>query len=305
MDWSRIKLYYTDHIELPLPPGHRFPNEKYRRLREALLESGVVHPGQLVPGPEASLEDLFRAHDERYVRGFKAGTLAEKEIRPIGLPWSQELYLRSASGAGGLIKASEEALVHGYSGLLAGGTHHAHRSHGEGYCVFNDFAVAILTLLAKRKIQHALVLDLDVHQGNGNSSILGSRSDVFVCSLHGEKNYPFRKVPSHLDVTLAPDTDDSTYLAVLEETLERIPQKTDILFYQAGVDVLKTDKLGSFALSLEGVRRRDRRVFEWARARQIPVVTCAGGGYADPISDTVEAYRQTIVAARDILFPLR
>lgn len=283
-----------------MPQGHRFPMQKYRLLREALLHSGLISPEQLHPAPKAQEVDLLRAHDERYVMGLKLGTLSEKEVRPIGLPFGPELYQRSLVSCGGFIAATESALEVGYSVLLAGGTHHAHRDRGEGFCVFNDFAVASLRLLAHKRCRRVLILDLDVHQGNGNSSILGEREDVFICSLHGEKNYPFRKVPSHLDVALSEGTNDDEYLHVLEKTLRLLPG-ADILLYQAGVDILKTDKLGTFHMTQAGVRARDEMVFAWARTHGLPVAQAIGGGYSDPIEDSIKAYVGTIGAAKTSL----
>jgi len=300
MDWSRVKLFYTDFAEVPMPEGHRFPMHKYRMLRENLLEQKIIDPAQLYAAPEVSFEDLLRAHDSSYVEGLRHGTISEKEARPIGLPMGEALFKRSLVSCGGFVAATLSALEIGYSALLAGGTHHAHRDRGEGFCVFNDFAVATLRLLETKRARRVVILDLDVHQGNGNSSILGNREDVFICSLHGERNYPFRKVPSHLDVPLPEGTSDEEYLHVLEQTLKLIPVG-DILLYQAGVDVLKSDKLGTFHLTLEGVRQRDEMVFHWAKAHSLPVAQAIGGGYADPIEDSIQAYSQTIKVARKVL----
>lgn len=193
MTWSNFRFFYTDHIVVPLPPEHRFPMNKYRLLHETLVNENIIPEAQLHPAPPVKLEDLLLAHSEKYVLGLKNNSLPEKELRPIGLNWSPELLMRSYCAVGGFIEASYSALERGYSGMLAGGTHHAHTDRGEGYCVFNDFAVAALKLLKENEVKKILILDLDVHQGNGNSSILGQRDDVFVMSIHGEKNYPFRK----------------------------------------------------------------------------------------------------------------
>lgn len=300
MDWSRVKLFYTDFAEVAMPQGHRFPMHKYRLLREAILQKNLVPQSQLYRAPEVSEEDLLRAHDERYVMGLKHGTLTDKEVRPIGLPMGAELYRRSLVSCGGFVAATLCALETGYSALLAGGTHHAHRESGEGFCVFNDFAVASLKLIAEKKMRRVVILDLDVHQGNGNSSILGQREDVFICSLHGERNYPFRKVPSHLDVPLPEGTGDDEYLTTLERTLKMIPSG-DIMLYQAGVDVLKTDKLGTFHMSHDGVKERDKMVFQWSLEHSMPVAQAIGGGYSDPIEESIKAYVGTIAAAKEIL----
>lgn len=301
MSWEKFSFFYTDHIEVPLPPEHRFPMRKYRMLREKLLEEKILAPNQLFEAPQARDQDLLRAHELSYLKGLKENTLTEKELRPIGLTWSPELLLRSYTSVGGFVSAVEHALQDGFSALLAGGTHHAHRDRGEGYCVFNDFAVGALKLLEEKRIKKILIIDLDVHQGNGNSSILGHREDVFIFSMHGEKNYPFRKVPSHLDVALPESADDLTYLKALEEALSSLPSDVDMIFYQAGVDNLKEDTLGTFDLTFEGLMKRDRMVFEFSKGK--PLAMAIGGGYARPIELTVEAHANTFKVAKEILSP--
>jgi acetoin utilization deacetylase AcuC-like enzyme len=299
MSWNGIPFFYNDHIKVPLPPGHRFPMEKYQLLRESLLVNNVLIPDQLYPSPEANIQDLLLAHTEGYVRGLVESTLSEKELRPIGLTWSPELLKRSLCSVGGFVKAAEAALEFNFSAILAGGTHHAHADRGEGYCVFNDFAVAALKLIHEKKVEKILIIDLDVHQGNGNSSILGKRDDVFILSLHGEKNYPFRKVPSTLDVPLQEGTTDEAYLKALEAALDSIRFDFDLILYQAGVDNLKEDTLGTFAMSFEGLMKRDKMVFEFAKSHKRPLAMAIGGGYAKPISLTVEAHTNTFRVARD------
>lgn len=297
MSWSDYKFYFTDHIEVPLPEGHRFPMQKYRMLREKLISDGIADDKQLVPADMVSEEDLLRAHSEIYVSGLTNNTLSEKELRPIGLTWSKELLVRSFTSVGGFVAATDTALKDGFSALLAGGTHHAHADRGEGYCVFNDFAVAALRLLETNKVKKILIIDLDVHQGNGNSSILGQRKDIFIMSVHGEKNYPFRKVPSSLDVPLPSAIGDEEYLSALSEALKKIPQDFDIIFYQAGVDVLKEDSLGTFNLTFDGIMKRDRMIFEFSRGT--PLALAIGGGYATPIDLTVEAHANTFKVAKE------
>jgi acetoin utilization deacetylase AcuC-like enzyme len=296
MNWNQFSFFYADHVEVPLPQGHRFPMHKYRMLREKLLEEGVVSPHQLLAATPVLDQDLLRAHSESYVLGLKNMTLSHKELRPIGLTWGQELLLRSYTSVGGFVSATDSALTTGFSALLAGGTHHAHADRGEGYCVFNDFAVAALRLLDQKRVRKILIIDLDVHQGNGNSSILGGREDVFILSLHGEKNYPFRKVPSHLDVALAEHTADEEYLEALRKALLNIPQDFEMIFYQAGVDNLKEDSLGTLDLTLEGLKLRDRMVFEFAKNH--PLAMAIGGGYANPIELTVRAHLNTFEEAK-------
>jgi acetoin utilization deacetylase AcuC-like enzyme len=275
--------------------------KKYRMLREKLLEDEILSPYQLFKAPKAKDTDLLRAHDLRYLQGLKENTLSEKELRPIGLTWSPELLLRSYASVGGFVSAAEKALETGFSALLAGGTHHAHRDRGEGYCVFNDFAVAALKLLEEKLVKRILIIDLDVHQGNGNSSILGQRNDLFIFSMHGEKNYPFRKVPSHLDLALPEKTDDASYLRALEKGLSSVPSDFDVIFYQAGVDNLKEDTLGTFDLTFEGLMARDRMVFEFSRGK--PIALAIGGGYARPIELTVHAHANTFKVAKMMLAP--
>lgn len=298
MSWDHFKFYYTDHIEVPLPTGHRFPMLKYRMLREKVIRDGIINLTQLHESPLALDQDLLRAHKEEYLYGLKNNTIPEKELRPIGLTWSPELLKRSYSSVGGFVAATDSAIENGFSALLAGGTHHAHADRGEGYCVFNDFAVAALRLIELKKVKKILILDLDVHQGNGNSSILGKRDDIFILSLHGEKNYPFRKIPSHLDIPLPEKTNDEQYLSALDKALKKIHFNFDIIFYQAGVDNLKEDKLGTFELTFEGLKERDKIVFNYGKNK--PMAMAIGGGYASPIDLTVEAHANTFKMAKTI-----
>lgn len=275
--------------------------EKYRLLHEALVREHIMSEGQLHASPAVEMHDLLLAHDETYVWGLKNNLLTEKELRPIGLTWSDELWKRSLHSVGGFVAATDSAMKNGFSALLAGGTHHAHADRGEGYCVFNDFAVAALRLIEQKKAKNILIIDLDVHQGNGNSSILGSRTDVFVVSLHGEKNYPFRKVPSHLDIALKERTSDEEYLKALSKALQDISHLDfDILLYQAGVDNLKEDSLGTFDMSFDGLMERDRMVFDFALSKKKPVALAIGGGYAKPIELTVKAHVNTFKVAREM-----
>ncbi len=270
---------------------------KYTLLYEKLIAEKIISPDQVFPGPEVDRRDLLLAHDLRYVEGIQHGTLPAQELRPIGLPWSPGMYQRSLCSVGGFMAATENAISDGFSALLAGGTHHAHRDRGEGFCVFNDFAVAALKLLSTNRMKKILIIDLDVHQGNGNSSILGERDDVFILSLHGERNYPFRKVKSHLDVALPEGTGDEFYLSELERVMKILPD-ADMIFYQAGVDVLKEDKLGTFALSFDGIKERDRMIFQYALRKNLPLAMAAGGGYGQPIELSIEAHANTFREAR-------
>ncbi len=298
MSWNKHSFFYTDHIQVPLPPQHRFPMEKYKLLRLGLVEENVLSPDQLFEAPCATEQDLLLAHTPDYVWGLKNHTLSEKELRPIGLPWSEALLQRSYHSVGGFMAASENSLSTGFSALLAGGTHHAHADRGEGYCVFNDFAVAALKLIQEKKAKKILILDLDVHQGNGNSSILGLRDDIFILSLHGEKNYPFRKISSHLDVALPEKIKDDQYLEALQMALQKVQDfSCDVIFYQAGVDILTFDSLGTFDVSFEGVIERDKIVFQFAKSKGVPLAMAIGGGYSTPISHTIRAHINTFKTA--------
>lgn len=294
-------LYYPDTPDLPLPAGHRFPSRKYRLLREKIAEQGFLKDWRLAPSPLATSEDLERAHAPAYVRSVLDGTLAPDMQRRIGLPWSETLALRSRATVGGSVAAAREALRSGFSGQLAGGTHHAHRDFGSGYCVFNDLAVAALALLADGSVERIAIVDLDVHQGDGNAALLTGNPAAFVLSVHGDKNFPFRKVPSDLDVALPDGTDDRGYLHAVADALDAIAGfRPDIVLYLSGVDPLRNDTLGRLALTIDGLMERDRLVLEFSRRRGIPVSIAIGGGYADPISDTVEAYANTFRVAHEV-----
>jgi acetoin utilization deacetylase AcuC-like enzyme len=298
-----MRVFYTDKYTVELPEGHRFPMEKYRLVREALLKEQVLHPNELYEPQIVSPETVTLAHTRKYVESICNGTIEPKAMRRIGFPWTPALVTRSLASVGGALCAGEEALRVGVSGNLAGGTHHALVNAGEGYCVFNDIAVVILYLLKNKKIRRAAIVDLDVHQGNGNSDILADRKDVFIFSMHGEKNYPFRKVPSTLDIGLADNTGDDEYLAALEEALPKVfAFEPEIVFFQAGVDPLKEDVLGRLSLSKEGLAKRDRLVLSECKKRSIPISLALGGGYAKPIHLTVEAHTQTYRIVKEI-FP--
>ncbi|MCS7211265.1 MAG: histone deacetylase [Chloroherpetonaceae bacterium] len=296
-----MKVFYSDRYTIPLPEGHRFPMEKYRLIRFALLREGVVRDSELQEPPLATREQLLLAHSAEYVDAMCRGTVSPDVIRRIGFPWSEALVIRSLATVGGAIAAAESALHDGISGNLAGGTHHALRHSGEGYCVFNDLAVTALWLLKYRRVRRIAIIDLDVHQGNGNSDILRHREDVFIFSMHGEKNYPFRKVPSTLDVALPDGTDDQTFLDALAAHLPKVfAFRPDLVLYQAGVDPLKEDTLGRLALSHDGLMQRDRLVLSECRRRGIPVSLALGGGYAKPIDLTVEAHVGTYKVVREV-----
>jgi acetoin utilization deacetylase AcuC-like enzyme len=298
----RPRLFYCDHYPIPLPDGHKFPAEKYRLLRETLARDSVF---ELQPAEFARAEIIELAHDPGYVAGFLSGTLDPAIMRRIGFPWSHELTRRTLASLGGTLAASEDALRTGFGGNLAGGTHHAFRAEGAGFCVFNDIAVAILALRCADSARRAAVVDLDVHQGDGTAAIFRGDPDVLTLSIHGRNNFPFRKQQSRMDIDLPDGAGDGEYLAALESILPRVFEfAPEIVFYQAGVDGLAGDRLGRLALSLNGLERRDRLVLDMCRSRGVPAVITLGGGYAEPIVHTVEAHANTFRAAAEILLNL-
>lgn len=296
-----MKVFYSDRYTIPLPDGHRFPMEKYRLIRLALLKYGVLRDNELIEPDLPSFERLTLAHSPDYVAAVTNGALTDFQIRKIGFPYSEALVARSYATVGGALAAADEALRSGVSGNLAGGTHHAFADSGEGYCVFNDLAVVANYLLSIQKVKRIAIIDLDVHQGNGNAAILGGRSDIFIFSMHGAKNYPFRKVPSTIDIDLPDNTSDNDFLDALRDCLPKVfAFKPDMVLYQAGVDPLKEDVLGRLALTCEGLAERDRLVLKACKTHQIPISLALGGGYANPIDLTVEAHVGTYKAIREV-----
>jgi acetoin utilization deacetylase AcuC-like enzyme len=275
---------------------------KYRLLREALLASGLLQANELVPAEPVEVEALLLVHTPRWVRAMLEDHLTESEERRLGFPWSPELVTRSRAAVGGTCAAAARALTEGIGGNLAGGTHHAFPDHGEGYCVFNDIAVSIRVLQAEGSVRRALVVDLDVHQGNGTAAVFDEDPDVFTFSMHGERNFPFRKQRSSLDIGLPDGVGDDVYLDVLSRHLPRVLEaaRPDIVYYQAGVDPLAEDTLGRLSLTHAGLEARDTFVLEAARRSGIPVVVTLGGGYARPLEATVRAHIGTYRAARTV-----
>ena len=288
------RLFYCDHHPIPLPPGHKFPVEKYALLRTLLAADGYYH---MEPAPLADPAAIERVHQPAYVRAFLSGTLDRAILRQIGFPWSEQLVRRTLASVGGTLAASADALATGFGGNLAGGTHHAFRDRGAGFCVFNDLAVAI-RFLGRR----AAVVDLDVHQGDGTAAIFAGDATVLTLSLHGAHNFPFRKQQGGIDVALPDGTADDEYLAHLRAVLPRVSEfRPEVLLYQSGVDALEGDRLGRLALTPAGLLERDRTVFAFAKREGLPVLVTLGGGYANPISRTAEAHANTFRAAAEIL----
>jgi len=300
-----VRLFYTDVFVLPLPAGHRFPMEKYSRLRETLLASGEFGPADFHLPHAASDEELARAHDRKYIDAVSHGQLEKTAEKQIGFPWSAGMVERSRRSAGATICACRAALEDGVAANLAGGTHHAFRDHGEGFCVFNDAAVAARAMQAEGCVNRVLIVDCDVHQGNGTASILRGDHSIFTFSIHGARNFPFDKEQSDLDIELPDGCSDEAYLLQLEHGLDTAFDiaQPDLVIYLAGADPYHDDRLGRLGLSIEGLARRDRRVYERARARQIPVAIAMAGGYARQIDDTVSIHRQTILLAKSLLTP--
>ena len=296
-----MRVFFSDDFDLRLPVNHRFPGQKYGMLRRKLIGEGIVSSRQLEPSPSADRSQIARAHAPGYIADFIAGRLPDQDMRRIGLPWSEHLVRRTHATMGGAVAAAHAALEFGLSGQLAGGTHHAHRDFGSGFCVFNDFAVAALDALAAGVIERAAIVDLDVHQGDGNAAILGRDPRVFVFSMHGAKNFPFRKHASDLDVALEDGAGDEAYSKALAEHLPAVfAFRPDLVLYQSGVDPLVHDRLGRLALSFEGLMQRDRMVLAECLKRGIPVSMAIGGGYADPIEHSVRAYANTYRVAKEL-----
>lgn len=292
-----MKAFYSDHFVLPLPPGHRFPMEKYSQLHDLVS----TLPGlELIEAPAVSDTQILYAHDPSYLINVISGKLNPEEQKEIGFPWSEKLVERSRRSAGATVAAAKTAIDEGVSGNLAGGTHHAYRNFGSGFCVFNDSAIAARTL--QKEISTSLkvaIIDLDVHQGNGTASILASDPSIFTLSIHGENNFPFKKEVSDLDFGLADGCDDETYLESLHQCLDQLDARfrADFLIYLAGADPHEGDRLGRLKLTKEGMRKRDEAVFQYALDRQTPVAFSMAGGYGKEISTTVDVHFQTIQTA--------
>jgi acetoin utilization deacetylase AcuC-like enzyme len=291
-----MRVFTTDRFVLPLPPEHRFPMLKYRLLRERVEASGLVPAERMTPPHAASDDELLLAHDPEYLRRVVAGDLTEPEVRRIGFPWSVEMVERCRRSTGATIDAARAALEDGVAVNLAGGTHHAFRDAGEGFCVFNDAAVAARVMQRQGRIRRVALIDADVHQGNGSAAILAGDETVFTYSIHGARNFPYRKEVSDLDVALDDGTGDDAYLAAfadgLEQTLEL--SRPDLLIYLAGADPFAEDRFGRLKLSKAGLAERDRRFFERARRAGLPVAVTMAGGYAPNVEDIVDIHFETV-----------
>lgn len=299
-----LKIAYDAIYKYQLPEGHRFPMEKYELLPEQLLYEGTIIEEQFfAPGP-ASDELILLTHTHAYYQKLKKQQLDKKEIRKIGFPMTPNLIERGTHIAHGTYLGAKYAMKYGVAMNIAGGTHHSFSDRGEGFCVFNDIAIAANALLQESLAKKILVIDLDVHQGNGTAKIFENNPNVFTFSMHGEKNYPLKKEHSDLDIGLPDKTDDDTYLNKLREILEPLLDKVqpEFIFFLSGVDVLKTDKLGRLHLTLKGCKQRDRMVLESCKRHQIPVMVSMGGGYSQQIRHIIEAHANTFRLAQEIFF---
>lgn len=291
--------FYTDHFVLPLPDGHTFPMAKYARLREIALRDGIIAPGDLHVPDAASRDQLLLAHTARYVDAVADGALDPREQRRIGFPWSPAMAERARRSVGATIAATRQALGDGVSANLAGGTHHGFPDHGEGYCVFNDVAVAARLAQRDLGIARVLIVDLDVHQGNGTAKIFERDDSVFTLSVHAAGNYPFRKERSDLDVELDDGTGDAAYLTALDDALDAAfaRARPQLVFYVAGADPYEGDRLGKLALTVDGLRTRDRRVFAAVRrfgGSGVPCVVTMAGGYCPDVDTIARIHANTL-----------
>ncbi len=291
-----MQIFYSDHFTMPLPDGHRFPMPKYMLLGQRVRQAGLVPPEDLHEAPAAGDEDILRVHLPEYWDRVVNGTLSEKEIRRIGFPWSPGLVERTRRSVGGTLAACRAALQEGFAANLAGGTHHAYPDHGEGYCVLNDVAIAARAMQHEGLARRVVIIDCDVHQGNGTAAIFAGDPSVYTFSMHGARNFPFHKEASDLDLALDNGCDDACFLAALQNGLDTVMGsfRADLGIYIAGADPYLDDRLGKLALTKAGLSERDRLVFERCLDEGLPLAIVMGGGYAYQVDDTVDIQFQTI-----------
>ena len=299
-----LKIAWNDQYNHPLPPGHRFPMIKYDLLPEQLLYEGtIVNENLFFPGP-LSEADIITTHTREYWEKLKLGKLTKSEERRTGFPYSKSLIERECAIAQGTIDCALFALEFGVSINVAGGTHHAYSSKGEGFCLLNDIAIAAKYLINNKGFKRILVVDLDVHQGDGTAEIFSNSENVFTFSMHGENNYPLKKQKSYLDIPLKDKTTDKEYLNTLDSQLKRLINDVhpQFIFYQAGVDILETDKLGRLSISPQGCRMRDKMVLEMCKKNKIPVAISMGGGYSKSLHHIIDAHANTFRLTQEIFF---
>ncbi len=297
-----MRVFYSDIYTIRLPEGHRFPMIKYQLLYEAVQAAGLVRDGDLQTAQAASDEEILRAHDRDYLERLTVGQLTAKEIRRIGLPWSPELVARARHSVGGTIAACRAALEDGLAVNLAGGTHHAFRDHGQGYCVLNDVVIAARAMEAEGRVRQVLVVDCDVHQGNGTAAMARGDASILTFSIHSESNFPLFKEQSDLDVALPDGTGDEDYLAALDAGLAHILSGAggELAVYLAGADPYYEDRLGNLALTKDGLARRDRLVLERCRQAGLAAAVVMAGGYSPSVQDIVDIHLQTVRVAAEL-----
>lgn len=299
-----LKIAWSEIYAHPLPQNHRFPMEKYNLLPEQLLYEGTIAQENLFAPAPLSDGQVIRTHDATYWQKLKDQDLTRQEERRTGFPLSKELVAREIVIMNGSVQCAEYAMEHGVAMNIAGGTHHAFTDRGEGFCLLNDIAITSHHLLDQGLVNKILVVDLDVHQGNGTAQIFANDDRIFTFSMHGQSNYPMHKETSDLDVGLLDGTDDSTYLDLLDHHLNEVFDtfQPDFICFQSGVDVLATDKLGRLRMTIDGCKLRDRKVLELCHRNKVPVVACMGGGYSEKIAHIVEAHANTYRLAQEIYF---
>ncbi len=297
-----MHVFYTPRYYADIGSGHIFPIRKFELVRDRLIAEGTLHPSELLEPAPATLDDVLLVHTNDYVSRLCSGELTPKELRRLGLPWSESLVRRSFYATGGTIAAARAALAEGYASNLAGGTHHSFADRGEGFCVLNDVAVAIRVLRKEGLIRRAAIVDCDVHQGNGTATIFADDEDTFTFSIHGANNYPLFKARSSLDIELPDGTADDEYLNVLNHHLSKVLDAADpdLVFYLAGADPYSNDKLGRLALTIDGLRQRDLCVLRECYERETPIVTVMSGGYGKDINDTIEIHCNTIRMVKEV-----
>jgi acetoin utilization deacetylase AcuC-like enzyme len=296
-----MQVFYTPRYYAEIGEGHIFPIRKFELVGNRLLAEGTLEPSEIIEPSPAPLADVLLVHTEDYVSRLCNGQLTPKEIRRLGLPWSESLVRRSFYAVGGTLAATHAALAEGYSSNLAGGTHHSFADRGEGFCVLNDVAIAIRAMRARNRIRRAAIVDCDVHQGNGTATIFAGDTATFTYSMHGANNYPLFKAQSTLDIELPDDTKDAEYLDTLARHMPTVfAHEPDIVFYLAGADPFARDKLGRLALSIDGLRERDAYVLRACYEREVPIVTVMSGGYGKDINDTIEIHCNTIRTVKEV-----
>lgn len=298
----KMKIYRTDTFPIPLPPGHSFPAEKYPMLSHRLVEEGIVSPSALLQPREATREELLRVHTHEYLQRLEHGEMTPKEMRRIGLPWSVELVKRALRSVGATVESCFDAIDDGCAVSLSGGTHHAFADRGEGFCLLNDVAVAARAVQTSGRAGRILVIDADVHQGNGTAFLFRRDPTIFTFSIHGKNNFPFQKQAGDLDLPLADDTGDDSYLQALREGLAVVADRFtgELAIYLAGADPYRGDRYGRLSLSKKGLALRDRQVLAFCREHRLPVAVTMAGGYARNIADTVDIHVETVRLFRSV-----